>query len=189
MDTFLKYHLVISKERYRAETQKRSFSAPESDKLSVLEIAPDYDTFRALLNRVGGPWGWPERACYENRDEIEEMLAQADTRLFLFRRSTQTIGFSLVAAPLLGSALAMPGCIEIEKFGLYPEHTGKKYGRYFLPALFEKLFESHDSVYLNTRNTNHAGVVPFYESLGMHVFHSETLPDDRKQAGSDTTKK
>ncbi|NJN46013.1 MAG: hypothetical protein HC808_05495 [Candidatus Competibacteraceae bacterium] len=33
-------------------------------------------------------------------------------------------------------------------------------------------------IYLTSRNTNHAKVIPFYEGLGMTVVHKETLPDD-----------
>lgn len=68
--------------------------------------------------------------------------------------------------------------VEIYKVGLFPEYTGRQYGRYFLPAVFEELFRTNDNIYLNTRSTNHAGVIPFYNGLGMHVFAQETLPND-----------
>src|SRR5690606_5724505 len=68
--------------------------------------------------------------------------------------------------------------IEIYKTGLFDEYTGHGWGRFFVPQVMQKLFEDYEIVYLNTRDTNHKQVVPFYEGLGMHVLEREILEDD-----------
>ena len=70
--------------------------------------------------------------------------------------------------------------IEIYKIGLYPEHTNKGYGSKYLNMMLEILFNesNRDIVYLNTRDTNHAGVINFYKVNGVDVFHTETLNSD-----------
>lgn len=75
--------------------------------------------------------------------------------------------------------------IEIFKIGLHPEYTGKGWGRYFVSEVLNSLFEEmegmeekFDVVYLNTRSTNHRGVLDFYRRLNMHVLNVMTYKDD-----------
>lgn len=70
--------------------------------------------------------------------------------------------------------------IEINKIGLFDEYTGKGYGNFFLAKILDIQFnrEGHNIVYLNTRDTNHAGVGKFYQKNGIDNFYSETLFND-----------
>lgn len=199
MSDYIKYHLAISSARYLALKESGALKTPAPGRLNVLEIKPDYETFALLLDRVGGPWAWTRRPCYvrNNRPALVKLLKEPHTRLFLLREDETVLGYCLTVAPDLDQGILdrmdgagepcrfRPRVIEIENFGLFPEHTGKKYGRAFLPAMLDKLFADHDAVYLSTRSTNHARVVPFYESLGFSVIHQETLPDDLIPAGAD----
>ncbi len=77
---------------------------------------------------------------------------------------------------------------EIYKIGLKPEYTNHGLGREFFPALLTRIFQGTpdkdghiqkpDAVYLNTRDSNHSGVIPFYTSFNMRVIHAITRQDD-----------
>lgn len=77
--------------------------------------------------------------------------------------------------------------IEIYKFGLYPEATGKGYGNYYLGEMLRILIErdGFDIVYLDTRDTNHGGVVKFYKQNGMEHFFEELMPSDLVESAPD----
>lgn len=180
MSAFRNYHLAITK----AEYQARSYPALTGG-LWLAEIAPTYDTFYALLKRVGGPWGWDRRPRYHDNQAMWEGRLQApETRLHLFGHQDQVLGYCLAGtvkqdlSDIFTESATGASVIEIENFGLFPEHTGKRYGQTFLPAVFSHLFQDYDAVYLTTRSTNHGKVVPFYQGLGMSVIHTEILPDD-----------
>lgn len=195
MKTFIKYHLAIPKARYLEMKDGGLFPpSPRLGHFSALEIEPDFEVFHALIKRVGEPWGWTRRPRYykgRSDKEIKALLKDRHTRLFLLRRADRNVGYCLTAAPRLTPRLRgklgckpehnrfRPDVIEIENFGLFPEHTGKGYGQYFLPAMLGMLFAAgHETVYLSTRSTNHSRVVPFYEGVGFNVIDRETLVDD-----------
>lgn len=197
MKTFTKYHLIITRDQYHAEKAKGTYRSPHARKtLNILEIRPTYNLFSLLIERVGGPWNWTRRPCYSEtkRARTEQRLKHPQTRLFLLRKEQKILGYCLSSSPEFGGSGSAyendesQKVIEIENFGFFPEHTGKNYGRFFLPELFNILFKRYDAVYLSTRSTNHARVVPFYLGLGMTIIHQEILPDDltpapKKNAG------
>ncbi len=191
MSRFTNYHLTISLSQYelaRAAGKYERSGMPAG--LNMVKIEkPSYERFAALLEKVGGPWGWTRRPRYANRrEEIERLLAQPDTALYVFRHGESEIGYAMVNSGKAAFSGIFPGSveqekklqsiIEIENFGLFPAHTGKQYGRYFLAALLDALFKDYGIVYLSSRSTNHKRVIPFYESMGMKVLSTEMLPDD-----------
>lgn len=173
MTHFVKSHLSISRARYGFMKAQGAYESDPS--FTLEEREPNYTAFRMLLDRVGGPWGWNRRPKYRaERKKVEDRLKDPETRLFLLQVRGKTVGYCLASLPEEGFA----DTIEIENFGLFPEHTGKGYGGRFLPMVFGALFGTYGNVYLSTRSTNHAKVVPFYEKLGMTVTRRERLPDD-----------
>ncbi len=70
--------------------------------------------------------------------------------------------------------------VEIYKIGLFDQYTQQGYGNYFLYRIMEMVFEKEDynALYLDTRSTNHSGVLKFYEQNGVDVFFEETLQSD-----------
>lgn len=186
---FTNYHLYLSKDEYRALKNKNAY--PQTPGFEVVHIKkPDYALFLSLIRRVGGPWGWTRRPryCLANMREIATLLQKPQTCLYLLQKDVQTVGYALISegkqdfSPLFPAqknlAAKKQKIIEIENFGLFPEFTGKKFGRTFLPALFDILFAEYDVVYLSSRSTNHARVIPFYTNLGMRILRQEQLEND-----------
>ena len=101
----------------------------------------------------------------------------------LLKKNGQAIGYCLAnrkTEPVEG--IGTHNIAQIENYGLFLEETAHGYGKYFLPRIFEKLFQKYDAVYLTTRSTNHPRVVPFYQGLGMRIIKSEEQEDDLIQA-------
>lgn len=188
-DTYIKSHILIDRDGYNARAAQGGYEdARRFTGLSIEQAPPYFDLFWMFMERVGGPWRWPLRRTYhENRESWEALMLHEGSKLFILRKDKQPIGFCFVATPRgkdrNAIETAQPGIdlnqvVEIEKFGLFIEETGKGYGRYFLHGLFQRLLVDHAHVYLNTRDTNHRGVIPFYERMGMKVIHQERLESD-----------
>lgn len=192
MSGFTNYHLAISRPQYELARAAGKYERPGTlpAGLNMVKIKdPSCDRFTALLEKVGGPWGWTRRPRYANeRTALAQLLAKPDTALYVFRHGDTEVGYAMVNRGKADFDGVFPGgadqeeklksIIEIENFGLFPEYTGKQYGHYFLAALFDTLFQNYGTVYLSSRSTNHDRVIPFYRDMGMHVIFTETLPDD-----------
>lgn len=78
--------------------------------------------------------------------------------------------------------------LEIYKIGLEDKFTRMRLGKSFFGELLGTLFKDDDkagwpgktpdAVYLNTRNTNHEGVLRFYKGFNMNVINALTYPND-----------
>ena len=175
--SFKKIHLKVSQ-----PTQANDNFSPG---LNIKEIKPDYDILQLLIRLVGEKYQWHLRDEYHNNaklDQIEDVLKQPESRLFLYKHNRAIVGFCCVAnvEPNLTARFNLKSndTIEIYKVGLFDEHTNKGWGKFFLTKTIEKLLKNYDTVYLNTRSTNHAGVRGFYEKLGMECIGVEEQKDD-----------
>jgi ribosomal protein S18 acetylase RimI-like enzyme len=170
---YTKYHCLIN---------KRDFVKPselKANNLSIEKKLPNASYYKYLLTRVGSPWKWTERPKYKlYTDDLRERLENPHSRLYIFKRGEQLIGYSLVTPSKEDAVKDYKNLIEIENFGLFLEQTGKGYGNILLQKLFATLFEQYDSIYLTSRSTNHHKVIPFYQNNGMTVIKTEHLPDD-----------
>lgn len=182
MTAYLDYHLALSKAGFTA--RQGFYAALKDESVTLQEVPPTYPNFLFVFEKVGEPWGWTRRPKYvTDKNNLLQRLAAPGTRLFYIRHDGQAVGYCLaVEYPdslkhAFNTALEPPTA-EIENFGFFPGETGKGYGKAALPLLFEELFRRHNSVYLSSRSTNHARVIPFYESLGMSVLRIDQRPDD-----------
>lgn len=184
-DQFHKIHFSMDRAEFTARRAQYS-SDPD---LKIEETNPCWERFYTMLKRVGGPWGWDKRPKYheDKQQEIEARLAEPDTRLFYLNAEGVTVGYCLVTAYRHDLRLAFNGSsrnldrnqiCEIENIGLFPEHTGKGYGQTFLPLILDELFQDYEMIYLSTRSTNHSGVRPFYQKLGMRITDIELRKND-----------
>lgn len=175
MKFYTNYHLALSKKDYQSGCVKGLYNE-ERDNLSCLSVAPAYEKFNQLLRKYGGKWNWDKRPrYYKDRLGIQRRLRDEETRLYLFYKGKKEIGYCLVTAPKKFRADPEEGrhIIEIENIALDVAETGNGYGRYFLQEIFACLFMDYETVYLTSRSTNHSGVVPFYQKMGMSVIHIE----------------
>lgn len=152
-------------------------------------------------------WDKRKKYQPENIATIQEMIEARKSDLFVFLADGQEVGFCMTAgidkfrAPdrkrpyekgiekskAVNMFMRRQGMeedhiepIEIYKIGLHDEHTGQGYGNYFLSRIMDIMFrkKKYDMIYLDTRDTNHKGVLKFYANNGVDVFHQETLPSD-----------
>jgi ribosomal protein S18 acetylase RimI-like enzyme len=174
-----------------------------TDKSLLQDLEPTAEKFLHLLQQVGSDYGWDKRKEYQpdNMAAIDRMVRDPGTRLFVFDIAGKRAGFCLVTEikPEQGQhaqgmsktdALnqykmqqSLPNnskAVEIHKFGLFDEFTGKGHGHYFLAKILKELFMNggYDIVYLDTRDTNHAGVQSFYAANGIYPFLTEILEND-----------
>ncbi len=198
--TYLKSHLAISLGEYdqvHGNGNKRRAEGTKGNLRMVEVFDPTTEVFLHHLQKVGSRYGWDRREEYqpENHAALDKMMAHQKTRLFEFLMEDKRMGFCLVTAIDQHSKKdeiidrfkqqrrlpANSDAIEINKFGLYDEFTGKGYGEFFLSKTLKILLEreKHGIVYLDTRDTNHRGVIKFYARLGIDVFFQEELPNDQ----------
>lgn len=206
-DSFLRYDLVITREGHEQNMASGVYPEPDrwAPELTIRqEDVPTYKDLKTILEKVGGPYGWDRRKEFQDRASIKHIsdkLAEPTSKRFSFwaagRNGLEEVGGTIIAniEPKVSRIIEKAetkghlnltheqaeNSIEIYKIGLFPEFTNKGWGKHFVPQVLQALFTdvSHPSVvYLNTRSTNHNGVISFYRSLNMHVIHAENYPDD-----------
>lgn len=177
MNYFFKHHFVMTKNLMQKFGMTDQSQLPPSFKIE--ECVPTKAYFDFVFQRVGGPWKWTERPKYKDeQDELCARLAAPKTRMFNLKKGEKLVGYCLVTDSEEDVAKQYKNPIEIENFGLFLEYTGKGYGNIFLQGLFHELLKQYDTVYLSTRSTNHAKVVPFYQKNGMVLVKSERKIED-----------
>lgn len=143
-----------------------------------------------------------------SKEQIEKILQSEESRRFSFNVNGKDVGGVIVAnveplkrlkstfsrvskeAPqytdLAGDVAS--NTLEIYKIGLEDRYTGMRLGKFFFGELLGTLFKDDDkagwpgekpkAVYLNTRNTNHDGVLRFYKAFNMNVINALTHAND-----------
>ncbi len=176
MSTYTKSHIAIPQDKYLL-LQKVGYYDHES--VTIKQIKPDMRQYSMLLHRVGQNYGWDRRPKYLlEKETLEQRLLSDSSRFYLAYSGKKLIGYCLASPCEDRVGKSLNKVIEIENFGLFPEYTGKALGQSFLAQVFADLFETFENVYLTTRSTNHKGVIPFYERMGMRVIYKEKMQDD-----------
>ncbi len=203
--SFVKLDLAITRAMHLVNIERGVYPVLDPDLDPVLTIRqediPTFNDLKILLEKVGRPYGWHLRREYHQPKsvaEISEVLKDPRSRRYSFWSGNKEVGGTIIAnvekdvgrifekahdndgVPIIEPALAAK-TIEIYKIGLFPEYTKRGWGKHFLPQVLTALF-NHESkpevVYLNTRNTNHNGVIGFYTGFNMNVIHGRSLPND-----------
>lgn len=204
--SFVKVHLAMTRTRHLANVENNVYPILDRDIMPDLSIraedAPSYKDLQDLIKKVGKPYGWDRRAEYHNPESIKnitEKLEQPSSRRFSFWSGSKEVGGVIVAnvepnirgifekaisegeEPIDINPEWAEKTIEIYKIGLLPEHTNRGWGKHFVSKILTRLFNEVpplEVVYLNTRSTNHSGVLSFYTGLKMDVIHARSYPDD-----------
>ena len=168
---FTNYHLGISKEAFE------NFEYKIDPDLNIEEVFPHFSAYIKLFKKVGTDWGWDRRPKYHDEESVKVRVEKG--RLLLLKKFNEVAGYCLaIYREDLTMEFNKKSVGEIENFGLFPEFNAKGYGKTFLPQVFKELFKTNDYIYLSSRSTNHKGVIPFYQKLGMKVLKTEELEDD-----------
>ncbi|GEM_PF-2061615 len=202
---FVRYDLAITKKMHQANILNCTYPVLDPDLDPILRVepesAPNFKDLQDLVERVGRPYKWHLRQEYNERASVREItkeLKQPTSKRFSFWSGKKEVGGAIIAniEPDVGRIFAKAHdekrpidldpsmadrSIEIYKIGLFPEYTKRGWGRYFLPDLLGKLFDDASKpevVYLNTRDSNHSGVIKFYTGFNMNVIHARSFPND-----------
>lgn len=205
---YKRFELVITRAVHEANVMNKRYPDYDPvimPKLSVKkESAPRFGSLQELLKDVGAPYEWDRRAEYHDAESIKEITKslKATGREFSFWSGSKTpvkVGGVIVAnveknvGGIFEFAARLPhfkdltpeaaqNYVEVFKIGLYPQYTRLGWGPILLGKLLTELFDKSankpDVVYLNTRSTNHAGVLGFYEKMGFELIGGFDYPND-----------
>jgi ribosomal protein S18 acetylase RimI-like enzyme len=177
MPEYTKIHLELDKDRFESLKQDGHYHCIKKDhELWLAEITPDPVDAVEWIKAVGKPYKWDKRKGFI--EDVKRAVSTPQSLMFLFMKNENPIGVAVIADPALSTD--HQDSIEIFKIGLLPSQTNSGHGSFLLLQLFERLFERSSNVYLNTRDTNHSKVVPFYEAMGMLITNVETCSSDVK---------
>ena len=131
------------------------------------------DAYRALFRRVGERWLWYSRLLLDDaaltaRIAAAEVYAVADP--------------AGVEVGMLELDVATAGVTEIVYFGLVPELTGQRHGRWLMAHTLALAWRpGTTSVQLNTCTLDHPSALGFYRAQGFQAVRRtiETFPDPR----------
>jgi ribosomal protein S18 acetylase RimI-like enzyme len=166
MTGVFKTHMEMSLETF----QPTIIATPNQFTLRKIE-KPSYETYRDLHNRIGAPYGWDKRARINDKKGMTALISAKGAEIWEFGEGATPIGYSLMTC-------AQDKTAEIEDFGFFPEYCGRGYGGFFLPKILTRLKTlGIKTVWLTSRSTNHAGVVPFYQKMGFRITGQTPIPD------------
>lgn len=170
--SFIKAHLKLDKDDFKP-----------SGTGEIVELPCDYEHFKKLMTRVGKPSNWNLREEYqiiEKESALKNIFNTKACRLWHYMHEEAVIGFCQVAQveDISGLFDNTKDVVEMYKMGLFPEFIGKGLARGCVSSVLTELFNSYETVYLNTRDTNAVNSISFWKSIGFNVFKTEILPDD-----------
>lgn len=207
--TFTKLHLAQTKEHFdKRRSETGDFFLPEGcyiEKVTGATPETMAQIFLYNLDKVGGPYGWANREKYQpqHMDDIVTQMADKETSIYTFHDKGKQVGFCTLSGikrdwqskayekglnkmQAVGifedqeQTESWPQPVEIYKYGIFPDEVGSGYGKNFLNALTQQVFDEqrYNIIYLDTRDTNPSGAEEFYAGRGYRVFFAEKLKND-----------
>jgi len=183
MHSYNNNHFAISKSQFQDLKDQGHYNFEGAESWNINEVEANYNHFKRALYGIGAAWGWPWREKYRGKkEETKARMTEPESRILELRDDEETVGYCVIVgvnrtlSDRFWAGANNENIVEIEIFGFYEEDTDYGYGRYFLPRIFDALFEQYDQVYLASRSTNHHKVPKFYQDMGMTLIHQEALP-------------
>jgi len=203
---FIRYDLAITRDIHASNLVKMLYPSLDLGVDPNLHIkeedTPDFSDLARLLLKVGKPYGWHLRKEYHTDDSVaritERLRSVPPASRYSFWCNQREVGGAIIAnvesslssifersldehdRPYIDPSLA-PKTVEIYKIGISPDYTKRGWGKFFLPQLLTHLFDkcaTTEAVYLNTRDTNHNGVIRFYRGFNMNVINASERQND-----------
>ncbi len=153
----------------------RARPMPPSPLRLVRWPAPDPAKYRALFERVGGPWLWYSRLVMDDARLIAA-THRAETQLHVVEdRQGLEVGMLELTHP-------EPDWCSIDYFGLVPALTGAEHGRWLMAMAMALAWKPETRlVRVNTCSLDHPRALGFYRAQGFEAGSRsvETFPDPR----------
>lgn len=205
-DRFIRYDLAITRDVHMSNLVKGLYPSLDLEVDPNLHIkeesVPDFSDLAKLLLKVGKPYGWHLRKEYHSDESVarisERLRSVPPASRYSFWCNQREVGGAIIAnvepnigsifqrslnennVPFIDPSLASR-TVEIYKIGISPDYTKRGWGKFFLPQLLTSLFQKSadtEVVYLNTRDTNHTGVIKFYRGFNMNVINATDRQND-----------
>jgi GNAT superfamily N-acetyltransferase len=117
-----------------------------------------------FYNKVGKNWNWTERVLMNNA-ELEKIINSDNNEIYVFSKNNTNIGYA--------EFINHNNFVEIQYFGLFPEHTGKGLGKQLFKWCISKAWSyKPEWVQLNTCDLDHKSAIPMYKELGFAEYET-----------------
>jgi len=132
---------------------------------------PPIGFYRYLYDAVGRDWLWIDRKKL-NDSQLGAIIHDDKVKVFVLYCGGAPAGFSELD-------FRKPNEANINLFGLMPEFTGRRLGRYFLNWSIEAAWQHPiRRLTLNTCTLDHPAALPLYQSAGFVPYaRQETMVD------------
>ena len=140
---------------------------PVTSPLSPLAIlqaeTPPVHYYRYLFRLIGDPWNWVSRRRLSDR-ELAKIIHDPKVEIYVLYVGGVPAGFCEIDR-------RTDDTCEIKFFGLSPDFTGKRLGRYFLTQVINLAWAGGPKrVRLETCTLDHPAALPLYQKFGFEVF-------------------
>lgn len=145
----------------RAATQVRPVGVVPAD--LVLLAQPDPVAVRDVTLAIGRPYDWPSQHWDARR--WAKYLGDPDLRHWSAQRAGRTVG--------LASLRFGPQEVELDTFGLVPEHVGQGLGIAFLTLVAQLAWREAPGarrVWLHTSSQDHPRALKVYQRCGFRLY-------------------
>src|SRR5579863_3407370 len=163
--------LLVTYLEMTAPPAEPALVAPENA-LAIARETVDRAAYLDLYRAVGGPFQWDQRLRMPT-SELDRILRDPATHLFVFRRNGEAIGLCEL------NGVGEPE-IELANFGLVPAAQGRRLGPYLLDRALRAIW-SHAPrrVWLHTDTEDHPKALTVYQRAGFRIYarRIETFPD------------
>lgn len=133
-------------------------------KVAIMRVEqPPIHFYRYLYRLVGDPWKWVSRRRLSDA-ELAEIIHDDNVYLYCLYVSGAPAGFAEIDARNIKN-------VELKFFGLAPDFTGRRLGRFFLTNIIDLAWALNPKrVMLETCTLDHAAALPLYQKCGFKVF-------------------
>ena len=124
---------------------------------------PPLHFYRYLYRLVGDPWNWVSRRRM-NDEDLKTIIGDKNVYFYVLYVEGVPAGMAEIDARASDHH-------ELKFFGLAPEFTGRRLGKYFLLHVLDLVWaRAPKRVVLETCTLDHKAALPLYQKVGFHVF-------------------
>lgn len=138
----------------------------ENVNISLLNKPVEPSDYLRLYNNVGRIWNWADRVLM-NEDDLRKIINAENNSIYVFYINRSEAGYV--------EFISFDNFVEIQYFGLYPEFTGKGYGKKLFEWCINKAWSFKPKwIQLNTCDLDHNAALNLYKNIGFTEYKTET---------------